>query len=439
MGLTSRSLLYAVAFAAVLCVALMVWLWPRLAGRGPLPVLGRLGAIVLTQLSLTAVLALAVNISMGPFYSSWNQLLGRVDKSPVNVTGFSKNGGYGTVGASKGGLVQPTGPNGLDKVHGLPKGPEDQVGKVQSVRIVGRRSNVINPAFVYLPPQYFQKQYERQRFPVIVAISGYPGGTVSLAQHLQVPQTAAKLLAEKELQPTVIVMVSPTIAPPRDTECVDVPDGPQAETFFTKDLPEALRSSYRVGRDASAWGALGYSSGGTCALELAMRAPDVYPVAAALSPDYRIKNDPTTGDLFGSGEKGKQRRREHDLIWRLENMPVPRASVLVASSEKGEKNFGDTKKFLEAIRPPMTKASIILPEGSHHFTTWRREIQPAMKWMGEQLTFPQDVVDNRKPADGRDPAKTRKSGSDGRSEKKDPVSVTQDDAKRNDNEDEQQE
>ncbi|MFD0510279.1 alpha/beta hydrolase [Streptomyces aureus] len=375
-------------------MGLTVWVWPRLARRGPMAVLGRLGVIGATQLTILTAFAVAVNTNF-EFYGSWDELIGHVDKAPAEVTALGRSGVYSTVGAVRGGLVQPAGPQGLDRVKGIPHGPAAQVGRVESVKIVGRRSKAVNPAFVYLPPQYFQKQFHRQRFPVMVAISGYPGGIMNLAQYLQVPQTADRLLRAGKIQPTVIVMVRPTIAPPRDTECVDVPGGPRAETFFTKDLPEALKRSYRVGHDPSAWGALGYSSGGTCALQLTLRHPGVYTSAAALSADYRIGDDLTTGSLFGSGPGAAQRQREHDLIWRLEHLPVPRVSVLAASSRSGEKDYGDTVKFLHAVRPPMTSAQIILPRGSHHFTTWQREIAPAMRWMSGQLTFPQDTVSSR--------------------------------------------
>ncbi|MFE4673862.1 alpha/beta hydrolase [Streptomyces sp. NPDC056723] len=394
MGLTSRSLEYATVLAALVCVGLTVWVWPRLARRGPMAVLGRLGVIGATQLTILTAFAVAVNTNF-EFYGSWDELIGHVDKAPAEVTALGRSGVYSTVGAVRGGLVQPAGPQGLDRVKGIPHGPAAQVGRVESVKIVGRRSKAVNPAFVYLPPQYFQKQFHRQRFPVMVAISGYPGGIMNLAQYLQIPQTADRLLRAGKIQPTVIVMVRPTIAPPRDTECVDVPGGPRAETFFTKDLPEALKRSYRVGHDPSAWGALGYSSGGTCALQLTLRHPGVYTSAAALSADYRIGDDLTTGSLFGSGPGAAQRQREHDLIWRLEHLPVPRVSVLAASSRSGEKDYGDTMKFLHAVRPPMTSAQIILPRGSHHFTTWQREIAPAMRWMSGQLTFPQDTVSSR--------------------------------------------
>ncbi|MEF3119215.1 alpha/beta hydrolase [Streptomyces chrestomyceticus] len=388
MGLTSQSLEITVITLAVACVALTVWLWPRLSPRGVLPVLGRIGSILVTQVAVLCSLALAVNSSF-EFYSSWDELLGHTEDGPVAVSGGGPR--YADTRSLRGGLVQPAGPQGLDRVTGLPEGPPHEVGQVESVRLVGRRTRVVNPAFVYLPPQYFQHQYRRQRFPVSVVISGYPGGIMNLAQHLRIPQTAGRLIEEGRMQPTVLVMVRPTIAPPRDTECVDVPGGPQAETFFTEDLPEAVKAAYRVGHDPSAWGAFGYSSGGTCSMLLALRNPGTYTSAVSLSGDYAVKDDLTTGSLFGSGAAAARREREHDLLWRLAHRPVPQVSVLVASSRLGEPNYRDTLRFVEAAKPPMTVDSIILPRGSHQFSTWRREVAPALEWQGRQLTFPQDV------------------------------------------------
>ncbi|MFE6804052.1 hypothetical protein ACFVEN_20490 [Streptomyces sp. NPDC057681] len=119
-------------------------------------VLGRLGVIGATQLTILTAFAVAVNTNFD-FYGSWDELLGHVDKAPAEVTALGPSGVHSTVGAVRGGLVQPAGPQGLDRVKGLPHGPAARVGRVESVKIVGRRSRAVNPAFVYLPPQYFQK------------------------------------------------------------------------------------------------------------------------------------------------------------------------------------------------------------------------------------------------------------------------------------------
>ncbi|MFK0152040.1 alpha/beta hydrolase [Streptomyces sp. NPDC090493] len=395
MGLTSRTTVYALAALAALCVALLVWLWPRFARPGLWQVLGRLGAVAVTQVTIVAAFACAVNSSY-QFFGSWNELLGNVDTAPVGVTQAAGGNGGGSVngissvhGAS---LVQPAGDQQLSRVSGLPSGPAAAVGRVESVKVIGRRTGVVDPAFVYLPPQYFQKAYHRMRFPVVVALSGYPGSIYNLAQHLRVSQTAGELQRKGQMQPTIMVMIRPTIAPPRDTECVDVPGGPQTETFLAKDLPDAIKSVYRAGHDASSWGVMGYSSGGSCALQLTMRDPGVYTTAVALSPDYRVKDDPTTGNLFGSGAGRQARIDGHDLMWRLKHLPVPQVSVLVANSKHGEKGYAETQAFIKAVKAPMRVASILPESGSHNFPTWVREMPAALKWMNEQLTFPQDVV-----------------------------------------------
>lgn len=122
MGLTSRALEYATVLAALVCVALTVWVWPRLARRGPAAVLGRLGVIGATQLTILTAFAVAVNTNFD-FYGSWDELLGHVDKAPAEVTALGHGGIYTTVGAVRGGLVQPAGPQGLDRVRGFRTGP----------------------------------------------------------------------------------------------------------------------------------------------------------------------------------------------------------------------------------------------------------------------------------------------------------------------------
>jgi hypothetical protein len=393
MGLTSETAVFGTAALAAACVVLVVLLWPRLAGRGSWQVLGRLAAVGITQVTIVVALACWLNSSY-QFFGSWGELLGDADTAPVGVTRAAAPDGGGAVAGLgvRGALVQPAGDEQLRRVDGLPTGPAAADGRVESVKVVGRRTGVVDPAFVYLPPQYFQKAYRRERFPVIVALSGYPGSIFNLAQYLRVSQTAGALQRSGRMQPTVMVMIRPTIAPPRDTECVDVPGGPRTETFLARDLPDALRSVYRVGHDATAWGVMGYSSGASCALQLTMRHPRVYSTAGALSPDYRVEDDPTTGNLFGAGPGRIARVDGHDLMWRLRHLPVPQVSVLVADSRHGERGYPQTLAFIKAVRPPMRVVSILPDHGSHNFPTWVREMPATLTWMNQQLVFPQDVV-----------------------------------------------
>jgi enterochelin esterase-like enzyme len=371
MGLTSKKVLLTAALLAVLLFALTVWLWPRLARRGPLPVLGRIGVLLATQLSLLAVLGLAANYSFG-FYASWADLFGQ-ETAPGVVVDH-------TLGSpADGGAVRV-----LETVRGvLPGGGVPRLGgQIQKVAIGGGVSGITSTAYVYLPPEYFRQP--RAHFPAALVLTGYPGTAEALYRKLKYPAVEADEVRHGRAQPMVLVMMRPTVVPPRDTECTDVPGGPQTETFFTRDLRGAISARYRVSRSAAGWGVIGDSTGGYCALKLALRDPGSYSTAVGLSADYGAPKDRTTGDLYGGSAA---RRRECDLAWRLGHLPHPAVSLLVTSSRHGEHNYAATRRFIAlAAGGPLRIASIILPSGGHNFTTWRREIPAAMQWMSGRLT-----------------------------------------------------
>jgi S-formylglutathione hydrolase FrmB len=201
---------------------------------------------------------------------------------------------------------------------------------------------------------------------------------------LHYPSTALQLAKAGKMQPMILVMLRPTVAPPRDTECVDVPGGPQTETFFAKDLRDAVMAQYRVDKTPASWGIVGDSTGGYCALKVAMHHPASYAAAAGLSPYYKAPLDPTTGDLF-HGDKNLQNRA--DLFWAIKHLTAPETSLLVTSSRVGEHNYKDALKFIKSVQDTnVTRiSSIILPSGGHNFNTWRREIPPMLQWLSQRL------------------------------------------------------
>lgn len=147
-------------------------------------------------------------------------------------------------------------------------------------------------------------------------------------------------------------------------------------------IDEAVAESYRVGEKARDRGVIGNSTGGYCALKVGLRHPDRYAASAGLSAYYRAAEDPTTGDLF----HGRQELRDRaDLMWALENRPPSGGSFLVTTSRRGEGNLGSTMEFIEKVKAPAKVSSIVLDSGGHNFTTWRREIPPALEWLSARL------------------------------------------------------
>ena len=113
-------------------------------------------------------------------------------------------------------------------------------GEVLQIAINGQRSGIaVTKDYLYLPPQYFQRAYAKARFPVVLALTGYPNEPWSIIKRLALPATAARLVAAKRIKPAIYLMMNVSPALPRDTECTNVPAGPQVFSFFSTDVPLA--------------------------------------------------------------------------------------------------------------------------------------------------------------------------------------------------------
>ncbi|MEU6508845.1 alpha/beta hydrolase-fold protein [Streptomyces sp. NPDC046942] len=372
MGLTSNKVLMLAIVFAVVLFAGTVWLWPRLARQSWRSIGGRIGLLLTTQLAIFASVGLAANQAFG-FYASWADLFGQETGQGVVVDHIAGGGRTGPI------QVVST-----SRVVGVSSSLPTVAGQVQKVDIIGRTTHLNSPAYVYLPPEYFQPQNHARKFPVSVILTGYPGTAEALVNKLNYPSTAQQLAKSGKMQPMILVMLRPTVAPPRDTECVDIPGGPQAESFFAKDLRDSIMAQYRVDKTPASWGIMGDSTGGYCALKIAMHNPKAYAAAVGLSPYYKAPIDPTTGDLF-HGNKTLQ--NSANLFWAIQHLPAPETSLLVTSSKVGEHNYKDTLKFIQAVQNSnVTRiSSIILPSGGHNFNTWKREIPSALQWMSTKL------------------------------------------------------
>jgi enterochelin esterase-like enzyme len=412
MGLTSGSfvtLMIAVAAAGLLGV---VWLWPRVAGRRVRDFAGRLGLVAVSQVLVIAAALFAIN-GYFSFYGSWSALLGSgvprrlsaaaaaaSSRRPIVITGTDLGpvpGGSSALPENSRGKLVAKPPHYYLKHHkvtALPVAPglylkggtaraAQSVGEVLQVTIRGERTGITAANdYVYLPPQYFQPAYARARFPVVLALSGYPNDPWSIVKFLKLPATASRLVAHKRITPAVYVMMNVSVSMPRDTECTNIPAGLQVESFFAQDVPLAVEKTFRVQTGRSGWAVLGYSTGGYCAAKLAMMNPYQFSSAVSMAGYYVALRDSTTGNLYGGS---LAYRNENNLDWRLTHLPAPPVSVLVTSSLIGERDLGGTKAFLRLIRPPMRGYALFLPQGGHNYRTWVRELPQSLEWLSRRL------------------------------------------------------
>jgi enterochelin esterase-like enzyme len=360
-GLGLQLLLFGMTLVAI---AGAVWLMP-MAGRRWI---SRLGLLVPAQvLGLLAVLAVA-NATFS-FYTSWDDLLGRSPKLP-SFAASAHGGRAPTVIPVSSGFVDDH-----QMLHGQ--------GKLESVIIRGERSGIRTPAFVFLPQEYLTQP--ARRFPVLVALTGYPGDERNLVTQMRLPQEVNTLVSERRVQPMIIVMMRPMVTPPRDTECTDVPGAhqPQAETFFGVDLPAALGTAFRTAPGPAGWGMMGDSTGGYCSTKITMRYSDHYSAAISLAGYYSSIQDLTTGDLYDGNKAIKD---ANNILWRMKHLPQPPVNLLLTSSKVGESDYKQTMQMVRLAKPPLQISTMILPEGGHHFSVWRQELPGSLTWLSQHLT-----------------------------------------------------
>jgi enterochelin esterase-like enzyme len=399
MGLTSTSFLTATAAVAGVGLLCVVLLWPLAAGRKIRHVVGRFLMIAVSELLVIGAFLVYINGYFG-FYSSWAELFG---SGKTHIVGIARvrapDAALLTITNEEVGPLVPgarfkaprgpamaagSGGSGLYAGVGGRADELAQTGELLQVSVNGERTGIaVTGAYVYLPPQYFQPAYAHAKFPAILALSGYPGSSWSIIRRLKLPSTEALMVSKGKIRPSVLVMMNSSVAMPRDFECTNVPAGPQVETFFAEDVPLAIERAFRVQSGPDGWAALGYSTGGFCAVKIAMMYPHQFSLAVSLAGYYQALQDHTTGNLYGSS---KGYREENSPDWRLRDLPAPPISVLVASSVEGENTYRGTLHFVSLVKPPMRVYTLYLPQGGHNFRTWGRELPQSLEWLDQRMT-----------------------------------------------------
>ena len=356
MGLTSPALVVVLTAAVIASLAATLWWWPRLASPGLRSVALRIVSLVVLQVSVLALIFAIVNQS-AEFYSSWSDLLGTEHASaPIVAVGSGSSRAIAAIKVISSAQVP------------VPGRPKATGGRLQSVQIRGQLSGLAAPGYVYLPPHYPRSGRPSAPLPVVVVISDRISSQNAVYGAGQLAATATSQIAAGRLRPVIMVMLPATVggqAGATDQGCLDVPGGAQAATFFSQDLPDAMNSAYDVESGPSGWALLGDSSGGYCAMQLAMSNSQVFAAAAAPAADYTAP--PGAGEFGGSA----QIRTQDDLLWRLQHQAMQPISVLFTEP-------GQAQSFLSLVRPPMHASSATLSTG-------RWPLNPVLDWIGRTI------------------------------------------------------
>ncbi|MGI5127812.1 alpha/beta hydrolase [Pseudonocardia sp. CA-107938] len=149
-----------------------------------------------------------------------------------------------------------------------------QRGGVTEVPIPGTVSGFpARPGIVYLPPAALIAG--GPRLPVLVLIAGAPGGPRDWLTAGRLADVMDRFAAAHRGIAPVVVVPDATGERFANPLCMDSRRG-NAETYLRRDVPDWIKHTLNVDPDPGRWAIAGFSYGGTCALQLAVRAPEVY-------------------------------------------------------------------------------------------------------------------------------------------------------------------
>ena len=153
---------------------------------------------------------------------------------------------------------------------------------------------------VYLPPAWFATN-PPPRLPTVMMIGGEFNTPEDWLRTGEAIKTIDDFAAAHHGNAPVLVFVDPGGAFNNDTECVNGSRGNAAD-HLTKDVVPYMVSNFGVSAARSNWGIVGWSMGGTCAVDLAVMHPDMFSafedIAGDIGPNTGNKEQ-TIARLFG--------------------------------------------------------------------------------------------------------------------------------------------
>lgn len=283
---------------AFLLAAAATWLAVRSARRGGGRSRGR-RAVGATGWATVSASVLAVSLALG--VNAWVGYLPSVatltrwvqDKVREPVTDFPSTAVLapsGTPQVGEGAARVTTGRRGYSFLAAVPS----SAAKVPDTG-----------AWVYLPPGYDEPGSTR-RYPVLYGLHGAPGSAADWFAGGRIDYLLDTLIGAGTIPP--IIVISPDLnagADRVDDEPLDIPGGPQIESFVTKDVVAWADASFRTRADAAHRVVAGMSSGGLGALLYGLHRPELfggvvsimpyttpYTAAVAADPEARKRNTP---------------------------------------------------------------------------------------------------------------------------------------------------
>ena len=337
----------------------LILFWGRLGRSSFRNVTLRISSLLIVNLLFIGTLGLVVN-NYGGFYGSWSELLG-IQKVIPSIPEE---------------LVKPVSLQDLERAKLTPNGS----AIIRNV-IKGSQSQIVGTILTVLPPSYVEQlrkdptSLALKKYRAIEFLSGFPGSPTTWLHGMNLVHYFEQAQMTGAMPPTIAVLPQINILPHRDTECLDVPNGPQIETWLSQDVVTYEKKFLLLPDER--WGVTGYSTGGWCTAMLTLRNPQVFlagvPIAAYFEPQFSTP--------FPA--KSLADMKEKYDIKAIATSNPPSVNMLLINSPRDASSSKETIRFAALLKKPVQEYEITLLNAGHNLKAWQRVEPTILQWFGK--------------------------------------------------------
>lgn len=246
---------------------------------------------------------------------------------------------------------------------------------------------------VYLPPIWFASPHPH--LPVIVLLHGSPGSPADWTRAAFADLTAdAFARTHGGFAPILVMPDENGTQWWHDSECVNGVQG-RAEMYVTVDVRRAVERAFATRRDGASWGIGGLSEGGSCALQIALRHPNLFSAVGDFSgEDHPFVPGGARRLFFGSTPAQlTAAERSYDPRWLFAHWHHHGLAPAIAFAIGRQDGLYSREQHLFAMaRRDHFDAEMIVRPGSHTFMFWGQSFAAALPFLVQRLDHPVSTV-----------------------------------------------
>ena len=283
-------------------------------------------------------------------------------------------------------------------------------GLLMPVGYPGPRTGMDRNGYVYLPADYFRPS--ALRYPAVELFHGYPAGPPTWNKEMHLAHLLDVEIAARRIPPLVAVI--PRLYEHNDGECMDAVRGQANESYPAVDVVDDVVNTFRV-LNSRSWAALGYSTGGFCAVNIGFHSPQRFAAVASLSGYFTAVSRTGGPETCTAAVAVAATATPRSGGWSTRTLPVPRCTCSPRRATARLSSRTPDGSGHPPHAPGLPMETVSDAGGGHNFDVWGAALAPALGLGGSSFPGPlagspgSTQADRRRPRAG--PRRPRRPGS----------------------------